>query len=46
MLISTVSAWRSVGFQGFHSKTEVVSLSDMQIHVLSALQDNYMYLVS
>jgi hypothetical protein len=43
---STVSAWRAVGFRGFHSQTEVVSSSDMQIHVLPALQDNYMYLVS
>lgn len=41
----TVSAWRAVGFRGFHSRTEVVALLDMQIHVLSALQDNYMYLI-
>ena len=46
MFMSAVSAWRAVGFRGFHSQSEVVALSDMQIHVLSALQDNYMYLVS
>ena len=46
MFISTVSAWRAVGFQGFHSRSKVVALLDMQVHVLSALQDNYMYLVS
>ena len=44
--ISSVSAWRAVGFRGFHSHTEVVALLDMQVHILSALQDNYMYLVS
>jgi len=46
MFYSAVSAWRAVGFRGFHSQSEVVELLDMQIHVLSALQDNYMYLVS
>jgi hypothetical protein len=45
-VMSTVSAWRAVGFRGFHSQSKVVTLLDMQIHVLSALQDNYMYLVS
>jgi len=46
MFYSAVSAWRAVGFGGFHSQSEVVALLDMQVHVLSALQDNYMYLVS
>lgn len=39
------SALRSVGFRGSHSTPLTVSLKDMKIKILPALQDNYMYLV-
>nr|CAD7199926.1 unnamed protein product [Timema douglasi] len=41
----TVSAWRTVGFRGSHSCTSEVTLKNMKVVVLSALQDNYMYLI-
>ncbi|KAG8224909.1 hypothetical protein J437_LFUL006267 [Ladona fulva] len=39
------SALRTVGFRGSHSSQSTVSLKDMKIRILPALQDNYMYLV-
>lgn len=36
---------RSVGIRGSHSCPENLKMSDMQIKILPALQDNYMYLI-
>ncbi|XP_049799639.1 LOW QUALITY PROTEIN: hydroxyacylglutathione hydrolase, mitochondrial [Schistocerca nitens] len=40
-----VSAWKSVGFRGTHSITQSELLPNMKVQVLSALKDNYMYLI-
>ncbi|XP_064541139.1 hydroxyacylglutathione hydrolase, mitochondrial isoform X1 [Drosophila montana] len=36
---------RTVGFRGMHSTLEDVRLDSMQVKILPALQDNYMYLI-
>lgn len=40
-----VSAWAELGFTGVHSQCSKKNYSDMRVHVLPALQDNYMYLI-
>lgn len=40
-----VQKLRSVGFRGMHSTLEDVELAGMQVKILPALQDNYMYLI-
>lgn len=37
---------RQVGFRGMHSSIEDLKMAAMQIKILPALQDNYMYMVS
>lgn len=37
---------RTVGLRGFHSEQELIENSNMDVRILPALQDNYMYLVS
>uniref|UniRef100_A0A1L8E5L7 hydroxyacylglutathione hydrolase n=2 Tax=Nyssomyia neivai TaxID=330878 RepID=A0A1L8E5L7_9DIPT len=41
----TVQTWRTVGFRGTHSFGELVQLKTMDVKILPALQDNYMYLI-
>jgi len=38
-------AWRTIGLHGFHSDSTCTKLLAMDINVLPALQDNYMYLI-
>ncbi|XP_023180146.2 hydroxyacylglutathione hydrolase, mitochondrial isoform X2 [Drosophila hydei] len=40
-----VQKLRTVGFRGMHSSLEDVMLDSMQVKILPALQDNYMYLI-
>ncbi|XP_034655960.1 hydroxyacylglutathione hydrolase, mitochondrial, partial [Drosophila subobscura] len=40
-----VQKLRKVGFRGMHSTVEDVKLESMQVKILPALQDNYMYLI-
>lgn len=40
-----VSALRQNGFRGTHSSPAIIQLEKMQITILPALSDNYMYLV-
>lgn len=41
----TVEAWSKVGLQGFHSGPKAVQREAMQVRILPALSDNYMYLL-
>ncbi|XP_059622756.1 hydroxyacylglutathione hydrolase, mitochondrial [Phlebotomus argentipes] len=41
----TVQTWRSVGFRGTHSSADFARLKTMDVKILPALQDNYMYLI-
>ncbi|XP_067006492.2 hydroxyacylglutathione hydrolase, mitochondrial isoform X2 [Anabrus simplex] len=38
-------AWRTVGYRGSHSNFQEEVFSGMKVQILSALQDNYMYLI-
>uniref|UniRef100_U5EWA1 hydroxyacylglutathione hydrolase n=1 Tax=Corethrella appendiculata TaxID=1370023 RepID=U5EWA1_9DIPT len=40
-----VATWKSVGFRGTHSKTELIKMENLHVKILPALQDNYMYLI-
>ncbi|XP_030387919.1 hydroxyacylglutathione hydrolase, mitochondrial isoform X2 [Scaptodrosophila lebanonensis] len=40
-----VQKFRTVGIRGMHSTLEEVKLDGMQVKILPALQDNYMYLI-
>lgn len=42
----TVQAWRTVGYRGTHSLSELIKMTAFSVKILPALQDNYMYLVS
>lgn len=39
------TAWRHVGFRGYHSNQSVVHQGKMKVRILPALSDNYMYLL-
>ncbi|GAB0097246.1 Hydroxyacylglutathione hydrolase [Sergentomyia squamirostris] len=41
----TVQTWRTVGFRGSHSIPDFTKLTTMDVKILPALQDNYMYLI-
>lgn len=41
----SVKSVSSNGFNGFHSLSTTIDRCNMKVHVLPALQDNYMYLV-
>jgi len=40
-----VSAWKDVGFRGYHSIQKTVNQDKMRVRILPALSDNYMYLL-
>ncbi|XP_055692077.1 hydroxyacylglutathione hydrolase, mitochondrial [Lutzomyia longipalpis] len=41
----TVQTWLNVGFRGTHSIPDHIKLTTMDVKILPALQDNYMYLI-
>lgn len=42
-LFILVSTWQT---RGLHTKSEINNFEKMDVHVLAALKDNYMYLVN
>jgi len=40
-----IAKWRSVGYRGTHSAQATTTMADIQIRILPALSDNYMYLL-